>query len=288
MKNFIEWLINESFDTVSDFLLNPEHRNKNWSQLMDEFEASGGKALGYGSYGSVFYHPRWPYVLKMYNDEYYTKFARFAYKNPHIAFPKIYNPPQRIIPFYKRFTSNAISYLVRMEKLEELPKDISGLLAKSISYGINYIRDMKSNNHENEYEETERLSVADRRAGKVPQIIKVKHHQYIIDILKQHPNFLPVYDAAYVILSQSFQAALDIYNPNNYMQRTNGDIVITDPLWAGSSPYADYQKMMAAETDNFSDFDYEEPNLIGGELPKRKRKKKIKPKKYFKNDDVPF
>jgi hypothetical protein len=59
------------------------------------------------------------------------------------------------------------------------------------------------------------------------------------------------------------------------MQRSNGDIVITDPLWAGSNPYADHQAMMDLETDRWGDEEPPEPTLMGGELPKKKRKIKL-------------
>jgi hypothetical protein len=290
--NFFKWL-NEGFDSIPDFLLNPEHRYKTWDQLIEEFEESGGKILGHGSYGTVFSHPKWPYVLKMYNDMYYTRFVRFAYNNPHVSFPKIYNLPQKVVPFWKRFQSSATVYLVRMEKLEELPIEIGRLLVKSIDYGISYIRDKKTNSHEREYEEKEYLTISQRKAGRIPGVIKVKHHQYIIDILKDHPNFLPVYEGAFIIESKNFQAASDLLNPNNYMRRENGEIVITDPLWEGSNPYSDHKRMMDMETGAYDTYDDYEPDLIGGELPKKKRKKKIKPFKQnnFKsndNDDVPF
>jgi hypothetical protein len=100
MISFKEFVLKEEFDSVSDFLLNPEHRNKTFNQLLDEFEKSGGKFIGSGKYGQVFEHPSWKYVIKVFqNDPEYLSFARFAYRNPHPSFPKFYGPPQRIIPF---------------------------------------------------------------------------------------------------------------------------------------------------------------------------------------------
>jgi len=98
--NFKDWLLHESFDSISEFLLNPDHKEKDWDELMDEFKSSGGKLIGVGKKGQVFSHPRWPYVLKMYNDEFYTSFVRFAFKNPHSAFPKFFGPPKKVTPFY--------------------------------------------------------------------------------------------------------------------------------------------------------------------------------------------
>ena len=100
MGSFKNFLLNEEFDKVSDFLLNPEHRNKTFNELLSEFQKSGGKYIGSGKYGQVFDHPNWQYVIKVFPDDpQYLSFARFAYKNPHPSFPKFWGPPQRIVPF---------------------------------------------------------------------------------------------------------------------------------------------------------------------------------------------
>jgi hypothetical protein len=76
------------------------------------------------------------------------------------------------------------------------------------------------------------------------------------------------------------------YHSGNFMMRRNGDIVIIDPFWEGSSPYAD----LLAQRELFDmDFDYDEPDqdVIGGQFPKKKRIKKVKP--YIHDDsDIPF
>ena len=78
------------------------------------------------------------------------------------------------------------------------------------------------------------------------------------------------------------------FHQGNFMQRSNGDIVIVDPLWGGSTPYADYAAMMQGEI-GYEDLGYDDPKnyVVGGKLPVKKRKR---PKKYKPIDpkDVPF
>jgi len=111
----------ESFDTVSNFMINPEHSEKTYEEIFKEFKKSGGKNIGYGAFGLVYYHPKWPYVLKTFkSDDAYLKFVRYAYDNPHPSFPKFYGKPQRVSP--KIQSINDKRYLVRIEKLKPISK----------------------------------------------------------------------------------------------------------------------------------------------------------------------
>lgn len=250
------WL--EAFDTVSDFLLNPDHRNMTFDELLQKFKASGGEYIGSGRYGQVFSHPKWNYVVKLYDDEYYTRFVRFANRNPNPAFPKFYGTPQRVLPFYRRHKENTFQYLVRMEKLLPLPTDIGKIIAKNydtIAYELN-----RGNLSKNSQE-----------------------------VINQNPRLLPVFKAISEIMFSNIVGALDIH-PENLMQRANGDIVIIDPLWSGSNPYADYDRMMDMEGGH-NDYEvYKEPNVIGGKFPKKIRKKKWKPSPQvdIPDGEIPF
>jgi S-methylmethionine-dependent homocysteine/selenocysteine methylase len=47
MISFSEfYLIKEAFDTVTEFMLNPENSDKDYDELIAEFEASGGEVIG--------------------------------------------------------------------------------------------------------------------------------------------------------------------------------------------------------------------------------------------------
>lgn len=288
--NFQDWLVNESFDTVSDFLLNPEHRNKTWNQLIDEFKASGGKIIGVGKYGQVFSHPSWSYVLKVYFDEYYTRFVRFAYRNPHPSFPKFYGPPQRIIPFYRRYKSESIQYLVRMEELFPISSKTFSLINIYYHQGMNYIRAVETGSQNQEVEERIYPNSQERKAGKKSYIGKVKLYQDIIDILEKYPKLYSVFEGLYLLTKANLKGSFDIHE-ENFMQRPNGDIVISDPLWEGTNPYADYKRMIDMETDTgaYQDQDYPDPDVIGGKLPKKIKAKKPPQKVSTQSfDDAPF
>jgi hypothetical protein len=267
-------VLTEAFDTVSDFMLNPEHRDKTWDQLMGEFEASGGKYVGSGKYASVFDHPSWLYVLKLFShDDRYIPFVRFAYRNPHPSFPKFFGPPQRIVPFYKRTAAEAKTYLVRIEKLKPLSKEIGEWLGKFIGDGAHYIKGKKEGM---DFIDRRRNTMRRIRQGE-PEYVERNMYQHVEDMLGRFPKLHETFEGWNIIINSDLKGALDAH-ANNFMQRSNGDIVIIDPLWTGSNPYADHQAMMDLETDRWGGDEPPEPTLIGGELPKKKRKRKIKKK----------
>ena len=273
--SFKKWLdkdvLTEAFDTVSDFMLNPEHRDKTWHQLMGEFEASGGKSVGSGKYASVFDHPSWPYVLKLFSqDDQYIPFVRFAYRNPHPSFPKFFGPPQRIVPFYKRTDDEAKKYLVRIEKLKPLSKEIGEWLGKFIRDGAHYIKGKKEG-----VNFVDRRRNTDRRIRQgEPEHVEHNPYQHVENMLDRFPKLYETFEGWNIIMHSGMKGAMDPH-ATNFMQRSNGDIVITDPLWAGSNPYADHQAMMDLETDRWGNEEPPEPTLMGGELPKKKRKIKL-------------
>src|SRR5687768_5321972 len=86
-----------------DFLVNPKNKDKTMQEVLDEFEASGGESLGSGSFGDVFAHPNWNYVIKIFtDDDCYLRFIRYISKNPNKIFPRVVGSVQRVVPFYKR------------------------------------------------------------------------------------------------------------------------------------------------------------------------------------------
>jgi hypothetical protein len=257
--DFKKW-INESFDTISNFLLNPENRYKTWNELIEEFKASGGEILGHGSHATTYSHPSWKYVLKIYsNDPIYTKFVRFAYKHKDSVFPKFYGLPQKIIPEYTRTKSHSILNIVRMEKLYEVDKNLSKSLLDNIYQAVNYLT----------YPPTEEDIYTARNLAPIKELIK-------------NPRILEFYEGCKKVLEFK-DGALDMAT-NNIMRRSNGKLVFADPFWEGSNPYADADRARAMETDSWSDY---EPKLYpGGRIPKEK-KPKIK-KHIYKNDDTPF
>ena len=263
--------INEAFDTVSDFLLNPAHRNKTWSELFKEFEKSGGKFLSSGTYGQVFEHPNWPYVLKMFEDSHYLKFARFAYRHPHIGFPKFFGMPQKIIPFYRRSKSRAIVYIARVEKLQEIQDRV--MLKEILSAwqeGVSYIDGLKKGYADQEYDK----NVWDGPRSN-PRVIKIKRFQRVMDIIEKYPQSKNLYEAIYIVENNIKESSMDITG-RNIMQRSNGELVLIDPVWAGSNPYMDFMQQMRSEIGDYESEPSEPEDLMGGKLPKKIKPKKIR------------
>ena len=290
---FKKWL-NESFDTVSDFMLNPEHRNKTFSELMGEFQKSGGEAIGHGKYGAVYSHPSWPYVLKTYaDDSHYTKFVRFAYQNPHPAFPKFYGKPQSVLPFYRRGRENVRLYLVRLEKLEPISQELGSWLARNMFRGISYVGALKYGTPltEPSYNFTTRAQrrEAERSGAQTPEYVDKPIYKDITDMIDKYPKLQKIFEAGLILQeNRLFKGSSPDYHAGNFMMRSNGDIVIIDPFWEGSSPYADELAQRELYYDDFGDDEPPEPDVVGGRLPKKKRTKR--PRRYVRNDDedVPF
>jgi hypothetical protein len=288
---FKEWLCFESFDTVSDFLLNPLHRNKTFSELMGEFEKSGGTIIGSGKYARVYFHPSWPYVLKTYaTDSHYTKFVRFAFEHPHPAFPKFYGKPQKVLPFYRRDRGAVSLYLVRMEKLERLNSELGVWLAKHMLDGIYYVRALRNNEPltymASYYPGAKERRKAEKAGVELPSHKEEPRFKNITDMIEKYPKLEKTFEAGLLLMENKVsEGSSPDYHSGNFMMRRNGDIVIIDPFWEGSSPYAD----LLAQRELDMDVDYSEPDqdVIGGQFPKKKRIKKVKP--YISNnEDVPF
>lgn len=291
---FKEWILSENFDSISDFLLNPEHRHKQFYELEQEFVADGGKILGYGKYAVVFTHPKWKYVVKLYSDRHFTSFARFAYRNPHPAFPVFYGPPQKILPYYSRSKSDTFKYLVRTELLYPINKELFEIIEYYYIKGIAYINAVKNGTADHEMPKTIYSK------GVKPYMGKVRYFQDIEDILKQYPKLYKLFEGIEILQKSGISGQLD-FHAKNFMQRRDGQIVFSDPLWEGVefNPYQAAKMALDMETDRYGDADYAnfkpEKLVVGGKFPKRERKPKSKPNifpiqqnKSQDNDEIPF
>jgi hypothetical protein len=279
--------INESFDTVSDFLLNPEHRDKRWWDLMKEFEASGGKQIGAGKYGTVYSHPKWPYVIKTFTkDDPYLRFVRFAYKNPYPPFPKFYGTPKRIVPFYAREEYDKEMYVSRIEKLEPLEEgefnDIDA--GRGVVYRYTF--------YKNNPDQLIRFYENDSKA--VMEDLKSE-----VDALpREIYNVLVGQDMLEKVMKSENWGGVPDWHAGNVMKRANGEYVLIDPVWEGYefNAYRDHDEYVRQEAGYFDDEspDYVQPKTLrGGELPKKKRLKKPTPKAPVPTepdteDDLPF
>ena len=271
-KAFYKQLIDESFDGVFNFLLNPEHDNIEWYDLIRKFEASGGKVLGSGKYATVMEHPSWKYVLKVFSqDDSYLKYVRFVLKNKRPSFPVFYDKPRRIVPRFKRFAAQTYLYIVKTEKLYPIDKDMFGKIEKYLYYNIEFIEDMIQRHdwdkvHKNSW-------------------VEMKNEREELEL--KYPS-LPQFKKDYSYLQNSAAennfGSFDMTH-NNVMKRANGEFVLSDPFWEGMSLHQIQRHAIEYETD-YPSYEPDKPMLTGGELPKRK--KINKPKRPIFTDFSPF
>jgi hypothetical protein len=233
---------------------------------MEEFTASGGQEIGNGRFGKVLAHPKWNYVLKMFNDEYYLRFVRYAVRHPHPAFPRFQGTAQKVIPFYRRFKSEATTYIIRIEKLKPVTdKKMLSELVEKYQSAIMYMHAVGRGEGNKEYEKVIYPSLKDRQQGIGERTVKIRAFGDIIDFLEKYPQAKNLYEAIFLVSKNISKGALDIHS-GNIMERDNGDLVLIDPLWEGDNPFG-----VASYGNQEYNFDSTE-DLIGGELPKRKRK----------------
>lgn len=253
---------------------------------MKEFEASGGKQIGSGKYATVYWHPKWPYVLKTFTkDDMFLKFARFAYKNPYPPFPKFYGPPKKVVPFYTREQRDKEIYIVRIEKLEPLTDDEFLALNEADYKLTRYFFYKIPGNIHGMFEDEIRKEM-------------VELEKYVSNLPREIYNVLVGKNMLEEVMKKEEWAGAPDWHKGNIMKRANEEYVLIDPVWEGYSfnAYRDHDEAMRAEAGYFDDEDpnYVEPKeLRGGELPKTKRIKKPKPVKEPEpyddgDDDIPF
>jgi hypothetical protein len=228
------FIIKEAFDTVTDFMLNPEHSDKDYDELVAEFEASGGEVIGSGSFGIVYSHPKWPYVLKVFSwDDPYLKFARYAHDNPHPSFPKFFGKPQRVVPQFTRYKDEAKQYLARIERLNPTPVNVLGLIDNNLMLYFH----LKEN----------------------PKLIQDR-----TQFMKLSSKVKSLPKAVYNLLEGWYLLRRDLpdLNPDlhgdNVMMRDDGQYVWVDPVWTGDENSDN--PLTAAMTSK----DYEPSNMLRG------------------------
>jgi len=229
------FILSEAFDTVTEFMLNPQNSDKTYEELINDFEASGGEILGSGSYGIVYHHPSWPYVLKVFSwDDPYLKFARYAYTNPHPSFPKFYGPPQRVVPQYQRYRDEAKQYLARIEMLEPAPPEVFRSMDTD---GLLYFHYKKN-----------------------PGAIKNRvEYMKLSSKMKALPKEMyNLYEGLYIIKT-NITSTPDLHE-GNIMMRKDGQYVWIDPVWEG--PDGTGNPLTAAMTSK----DLDQPTLKGGRV----------------------
>jgi len=258
--------LKEEFEKSSDVVSNPENNERTLNDILVDFEKSGGKVLGVGSYGKVLYHPKWKFVLKIFaNDNAYLSFVRFVIKNPRTSFPKFYDKPRRIIPNYKRGKNEPYLYVVKTELLN----DITTEEFKDIDFYKYYGHSDFSQPYHQSY-------------------VWLQTKKKIDEINKKYPS-IKTFINDYNFLEQSDVKGAPDFHQRNIMKRDNGEFVLIDPFWEGETPYQRHDRLVKSEID-YDDYDdnRNDSMIKGGELYKKPKPLVIKKDKDDNTDDVPF
>lgn len=292
MISFLQFF--ESYDTVQDFLSHPIHNSKDQFQWMEDFVDSGGQVMGMGNYGSVYAHPKWPYVVKTFKeDSPYIRFMRWAHNNPHSAFPKMFGKPKAVIPPYTRDwgAGDDRFFAVRLEKLKPISYETYGIFQKYHKPIARYFHmmgdpDEFNRQYPDPQSKQEFINNGKEMLSTIPE-----------NVIKAIEGYYSLY-----LANREFNFGDEDLHQGNMMVRDNGEIVLTDPLWYGYNPNSDADHREKMEMDYYGGGEHEEhtPKKIPGgkrNVSATRLKKRRDAKKYQKEierlknapvDDFPF
>lgn len=284
-KKFYLQYITEKFDNLQEFLLNPEYDEKKFYELISDFEKNGGKIEGSGKFGQVFSHPSWKYVLKTFTDDpCYLKFVRLAYKNPMPGLPKFFDIPRKIVPHFKRDSSQSILYVVKMEKLYPVKMARHEYFAlegkmRSAFFSSQIVAHSLKQNVWGGMSDEDKADIRNRNNAS-------------LDEIEGHDDLLHAYLFVMKNLVGDESSCTDDLHMGNLMQRGDGTLVIIDPVWTSDqmTPYEQAAEAGRREMDyygaeadiyrhqfaNTAEMNAREDAqlLRGGKLPKRIKKSK--------------
>lgn len=234
--------------------------------LEDRF---GVKEVGAGSYGEVFTHPDWNYVIKVFdNDPYYLSFVDYVIHHPNKHYPTIVKKPMSMHSFHTRMPSDADKFfIVKIEKLLPLDKKVANFIVKNFEkvYEATYRQDIMPATAKADQEAIYGKGYihSDLRPKPWPTIDGgsevMTYHQFV----DAYPWFRTLV-IAYHHLREELSGASDIH-AGNFMMRKDGTVVMIDPLWEGYSRYKAQDDWYKRETDGFYGNEYdEEPQQVSG------------------------
>lgn len=166
-----------------------------------KFKANGGTVTG-GAFSTVWMHPRWNYVWKTFpHNQAYLQYLEYAAKHPQNPnFPRIFKM-KKVIPPYARPNTAPFLWAVKMEKLKPLSAKNWEMVdaARGLLLGFEFNLTM---------------ATFKQKYGDVGMNI-MRTIQLLEDARgKQKP-----------------QALDDLHKQENFMERADGTVVITDPWW---------------------------------------------------------
>ena len=175
-----------------------------------KLKALGWEQYGTGAYSNVYANPKKNYVLKLNktSDEGYENYVELIKQHPNPHFPKI-SAVKTLNVNNERYPCNLSLYLI--EKLYKVP------YAKTTYYTASFYKVTTDY-----YKSLETLIEEDIRASSWSK----QFNPTSIELLKENPLLVK----ALQLIGEFKKAGhgIDIHD-NNYMQRKDGTIVITDP-----------------------------------------------------------
>ncbi len=181
-------------------------------QTLQAFKEAGGRVFSDGRFSVVLTHPKWDHVWKTFvNDPGYMHYLSIIKANPsNPHFPKI-GKVKKIVPPFRRFKNQPFMWAVKMENLQP----ISSSNWKIVKAVLNVYNHWTSSQQFHE----------------------------------KYPQYTQLFDAIFEVIGNRGGNILDL-EERNFMQRRDGTIVMTDPLW-----------------DVQNEVPFDSGTLDGGELP---------------------
>ncbi len=262
-----------------------KYYNKREYQIERLLQKFGIRFIAGGKYGKVFASPKWDYVVKMFkNDPYYLGFVNYAIAHPNKHYPKFVRKPLKMHSFFKRNKSASPNFwIVKIEKLQEITKEKAMFIMEHLERAEQAWYN-KNNNPESYKQDWMYMWTPDGQRTKM----------HWDEVFEMYPWLETLAEAWYNIFRNVEEGAPDLH-AGTFMQRDDGTIVIIDPLWQGSNPYADFQAALDRETFNYDD--YEEPEVQGPAYLHKKQQAAIEATRSFAKQmassddfdaDIPF
>lgn len=252
---------------------------KTRDDLFDMLAAKGIKCIGSGKYGTVFSHDSWNYVLKiMEDDPHYLAFVDWALKHPSIHFPKFVKKPLQMHTFHTRRKRDARRmWVVKIEKLYPIQnKQLIAFLVRNLENAATHAWRKHNGYAESEPNPNYQMEMPDGTVEKgVSWATMFERFPWLESLGLTYANF---WDAG--------AGCPDIHS-GNIMQRKDGTIVLTDPVWEGETPYQAYDKWVKSEMDMYAD-EYDDDTVSGPDYLVKNHATVVKQVARDWMDEIPF
>lgn len=197
-----------------------KYHHMTWTRFVNElYNKYKIRCIGKGKFGQVFWKGGWNYVVKVFdNDCAYLDYVDFCINNPNPHYPKFVKKPLHMHQFHMRpHNSQKMMQIVKIELLEPLDEHWYSLnLEKIFKLLTKQVSEIEIfNEHRNQYE-----SYTD--VNEIFNLYKRYNVEQIMSAIYKIKHYFPNYK-------------LDLHR-QNLMQRSDGTVVLSDPLYDPTSP----------------------------------------------------